>query len=276
MTCAVHTDQPASAYCRTCGKALCQSCQRDVRGVVYCQDCLAARLEGTVPPAAANVPPTMYAPPSSHASPGLAAVLGFIPGVGAFYNGQFAKGFVHVFIFAILTHLADRNEWFGWTVAAWLFYMVFDAYTTAKARMLGQPLPDPLGINNLLASFGLGTATTPAVATPVGMGPVDVNSPAAGVPPPPGAAAPMNFVGSDQPGEAVPMPPAAVQGASCGPGGLPIGAIILIALGVIFLLDNLGVLSFRWTAEFWPVILIVIGVWLAFRRYSGTQPGGPR
>jgi hypothetical protein len=86
----------------------------------------------------------------------------------------------------------------------------------------------------------------------------------------------MNFVGSDQPGEAVPMPPAAVQGASCGPGGLPIGAIILIALGVIFLLDNLGVLSFRWTAEFWPVILIVIGVWLAFRRYSGTQPGGPR
>ena len=54
MTCAVHTDQVATAFCRTCGKALCQSCQRDVRGVIYCQDCLAARLEGTVPPAAAR------------------------------------------------------------------------------------------------------------------------------------------------------------------------------------------------------------------------------
>ena len=56
MTCAVHTDQVATAYCRTCGKALCQSCQRDVRGVIYCQDCLAARLEGTIPAAAANAP----------------------------------------------------------------------------------------------------------------------------------------------------------------------------------------------------------------------------
>src|SRR5207253_9281642 len=70
MTCAVHTDQPATSYCRTCGKALCQSCQRDVRGVIYCQDCLAARLEGTVPPAAATMPTTVYVAPVSSASPG--------------------------------------------------------------------------------------------------------------------------------------------------------------------------------------------------------------
>src|SRR5579872_2682045 len=129
MTCAVHTDQVATAYCRTCGKPLCQSCQRDVRGVIYCQDCLAARLEGTVPPAAANAPQTVYVAPATTGSPGLAAVLGFIPGVGAFYNGQFAKGFIHVFIFALLAHLADRADMFGWCVAAWIFYMVFDAYT---------------------------------------------------------------------------------------------------------------------------------------------------
>ena len=165
MTCAVHTDQVATAYCRTCGKALCQSCQRDVRGVIYCQDCLAARLEGTIPAAAANAPNAVYPPPPSGASPGLAAVLGFIPGVGAFYNGQFAKGFLHVFIFAILVHLADRADAFGIVVAAWIFYMVFDAYTTAKARMLGQPIPDHLGLNALLGSFGLGTsAHHPAAA----------------------------------------------------------------------------------------------------------------
>ena len=58
---------------------------------------------------------------------------------------------------------------------------------------------------------------------------------------------------------------------SCGPGGMPLGAIILIALGVLLLLDNLGVLSFRWTAEFWPIVLIVIGIWLAVRRMGVMQ-----
>jgi len=49
------------------------------------------------------------------------------------------------------------------------------------------------------------------------------------------------------------------------------GAIILIALGVLLLLENLGVLAFRWTAQFWPIILIVLGIWLAFRRMSMAQ-----
>ena len=259
MTCATHTDQQASAYCRTCGKALCQSCQRDVRGVIYCQDCLAARLEGTVPPAAANVPGAIYVAPTSSASPGLAAVLGFIPGVGAFYNGQFAKGFVHVFIFAVCAHLADRADIFGWCVAAWIFYMVFDAYTTAKARMLGQPLPDHLGLNALLAGFGLGTAaphpatatagTAPSVAVPAGSSDIPV----------------ANAVEADQ-ASPIGQDPIAQQACSSGFGGMPMGAVILIALGVLLLLDNLGVLSFRWTEEFWPIVLIVLGIWLALRR----------
>lgn len=261
MTCATHSDQAASAYCRTCGKALCQSCQRDVRGVIYCQDCLAARLEGTVPAAAANVPgATVYtssAPVS--ASPGLAAILGFIPGVGAFYNGQYAKGFVHVFVFALVINLTDKIDWFGFAIPAWIFYMVFDAYATAKARLLGQPMPDPIGLNALLANFGLG-GTNPTVAT----------APAPVAPPPPGP----DFVPSDP---AV-APASAVEysdPASCGPrsGAVPTGALILIGIGVLFLLANLGVLSFRWTADFWPVILIVIGVWLVLRRLSGTQVG---
>jgi hypothetical protein len=47
---------------------------------------------------------------------------------------------------------------------------------------------------------------------------------------------------------------------------VPAGAIILIALGVLLLLDNLGVLSFRWLGEFWPIVLIALGIWLAARR----------
>ena len=272
MTCAVHTDQPATSYCRTCGKALCQSCQRDVRGVIYCQDCLAARLEGTVPAAAANAPTAVYVAPSSSASPGLAAVLGFIPGVGAFYNGQFAKGFVHVFIFAVLCHLANSADFLGLLVMAWLFYMVFDAYTTAKARQLGQPLPDHLGLNALLASFGLGTplvqpqpahagAPVSSTANPSDVSPASVAS-----------VGPLDQTGTSPSQSTQPYvsDPGWAPRLS-GPGGAPLGAIILIALGVLLLLDNLGVLSFRWTAQFWPIVLIALGLWLAFRRMGMTQ-----
>jgi len=228
MTCAVHTDQVATAYCRTCGKALCQSCQRDVRGVIYCQDCLAARLEGTIPAAAANAPNAVYPPPPSGASPGLAAVLGFIPGVGAFYNGQFAKGFVHVFVFAILVHLADRADAFGIVVFAWMCYMVFDAYTTAKARLLGQPIPDHLGLNALLGSFGLGTsAHHPVAAAAAGAGAAPV-PPVAGVVP---GSPDVNPGVVDPNAASVPPNQAYVQdplnlSRSCGPMGLPLGAVI--------------------------------------------------
>ena len=272
MTCAVHPDQPATSYCRTCGKALCQNCQRDVRGVIYCQDCLAARLEGTVPPAAANAPTAVYVAPSSSASPGLAAVLGFIPGVGAFYNGQFAKGFVHVFIFAVLVHLANSADFLGLLVMAWLFYMVFDAYTTAKARQLGQPIPDHLGLNALLASFGLGT--TVAQPQPAHAGaPVSAASNPTDVPPSQVASvAPLDPAGASAFGSAQPYvaDPIASQRVF-GPGGAPLGAVILIGLGILLLLDNLGVLSFRWTAQFWPIVLIVLGIWLAFRRMGMAQ-----
>src|SRR5436309_233005 len=270
MTCAVHPDQPATSYCRTCGKALCQNCQRDVRGVIYCQDCLAARLEGTVPPAAANAPTAVYVA-SSSASPGLAAVLGFIPGVGAFYNGQFAKGFVHVFIFAVLCHLANSADFLGLLVMAWLFYMVFDAYTTAKARQLGQPLPDHLGLNALLASFGLGTAV--AQPQPVHAGAPSPASAASDIPQAQVASfSPLDQAGAPPSGSNQPFANDPVGSSRlCGPGGAPLGAVILIALGVLLLLDNLGVLSFRWTAQFWPIVLIVIGMWLAVRRMRVMQ-----
>ena len=57
MNCATHNDIAAVAFCRTCGKPLCGNCTRDVRGVIYCEACLAARLEGTAPPVPGFVPP---------------------------------------------------------------------------------------------------------------------------------------------------------------------------------------------------------------------------
>ena len=57
MNCATHNDTAAVAFCRTCGKPLCANCTRDVRGVVYCEPCLAARLEGHAPAAGFVAPP---------------------------------------------------------------------------------------------------------------------------------------------------------------------------------------------------------------------------
>ena len=47
MNCAVHTDVPATGFCRNCGKALCPQCTREVRGALYCEDCLAGLLRSS-------------------------------------------------------------------------------------------------------------------------------------------------------------------------------------------------------------------------------------
>src|SRR5512142_2222388 len=102
MNCAVHNQTQAVAYCRTCGKALCEECKRDVMGAIYCEPCIAARLQGST--AGATVPgatvPGAVPPPPPASVPGapnpvVAGILGFIPGVGAMYNGQFVKAFAH-------------------------------------------------------------------------------------------------------------------------------------------------------------------------------------
>ena len=63
MNCANHPDLAAIAYCRTCGKPLCASCTRDVKGVIYCENCLAARLEGTPFRLRPFTPPSLIAAP---------------------------------------------------------------------------------------------------------------------------------------------------------------------------------------------------------------------
>jgi hypothetical protein len=48
----------------------------------------------------------------------------------------------------------------------------------------------------------------------------------------------------------------------------PIGAFILIGLGVLFLLDNAGILQFRRVDEYIvPLLMIGVGLWLGVRRW---------
>jgi Domain of unknown function (DUF5668) len=140
-------------YCRACGKPLDENNVRNAHGTIYCEDHIPMQQQ-TVPPipmpAAAESP---YAspytapvpPPVAHqeASPGLAFVLGLIPGVGAIYNGQYAKGLVHVIIIgltiSILSNGAARGfePLVGLLLAAFFAYMAFEAYHTAQRRQQG-------------------------------------------------------------------------------------------------------------------------------------------
>ena len=54
-----------------------------------------------------------------------------------------------------------------------------------------------------------------------------------------------------------------------GPGRKPIGAIVLIGLGVLLLLANFGLLEREWFAKAWPVGLIVLGVWVLMDKLKG-------
>jgi hypothetical protein len=330
MNCAQHPDTPAVAYCRTCGKALCEACKHDVQGTIFCEPCLAARIN---PGTGGSFPG--YAPPRrpEDASPGLALFLGIIPGVGAFYNGQFMKGFVHVIVMSTLIWMSDHGmgAFAGILIMAWFFYMVFDAYSTAKARRYGLPIPDPLGLNAILegregtlkqrveqagerigsqveyAAHNVGQQWRQAGGTASGSTASNVapGASAAGVPPPPppgayGMAPDMGpnvaqsagpGVGPNpgpNPGPSVGPTPGPGSAAYVGPQGTyysgpegtyyaappelkerdrsPVGAIVLIGLGLLFLLANLGWFSFHWISHLWPVILIAFGLWLFIKR----------
>jgi len=234
MNCATHNDIAAVAFCRTCGKPLCGNCTRDVRGVIYCEPCLAARLEGTAP-AARFVPPqappqTGYQQfmdqglglkvqpgPASGPNPAIAGILaGFFPfGVGAVYCSQYAKGLAHLIVFAMLIFGADHaGKWdwlFGIGIAFFYVYQIIDAVRTAKALQMGQPAPDPLGLGQTFS-----------------------------------------------------------MGEKFDSWKLPIGAVFLIGLGVLFLLHTMGIMEYGFE-RYWPLILIFLGGWMLYRNYERSR-----
>jgi hypothetical protein len=213
MKCAVHPDADAVGYCRNCGKALCAVCVRPVRDVLYCEDCLANMmgLPGAPAPGGAAAPPmaATAAPPAPGLgpSPVLAFFLGFLPGLGAFYNEQFGKGIIHLAIFLFLFIIGVDGAVSGGAEAAlWIcisalwVYMPVDAYRTAKARLAGQRLEDPL----------------------------------------------ENFSK-----------------------GKPVGPFLIIGIGILLLLHNFDWFLWWRIQQFWPIILIIVGLLMFKNRLGG-------
>jgi hypothetical protein len=224
MNCSTHNETAAVAFCRTCGKPLCANCTRDVRGVVYCEPCLAARLEGAAP--AGFVPlvqpgyNTVVAPVAplravtSGPNPAVAGILaGFFPfGVGAVYCSQYAKGLAHLLIFGLLIfgvdHAGSWDALFGIGIAFFYVYQIIDAVRTAKALQEGQPAPDPFG---LAQAFSLGEKYEPT--------------------------------------------------------NIPVVAIVLIGLGVLFLLHTMNIWQFGMD-RLWPLLLIGLGGWMFAKQFG--------
>jgi hypothetical protein len=213
MKCAVHSDVDATGYCRNCGKPMCPDCVRPVRDVLYCEDCLATGMGHPAPtppqaPQAGLIPQVPVAPlpppppPGIGPSPALAFLLGFLPGLGAFYNEQYGKGMIHLAVFLVLFIAGVNGAMSGGAEAAlWIciaalwIYMPIDAMRTAQAKRAGQTLSDPLD----------------------------------------------HFSRNR-----------------------PIGPILLIAAGLLLLLNNFDWFPWYRVSQFWPLILIAVGI-LMFR-----------
>ena len=157
MNCYQHPESLATAYCRSCGRPLCAVCQRPAEGTVFCPEHAPVVAGGyarqTGPDAFDPANPYVQAAGTAgttgfRTSPVLAFILGWIPGVGAIYNGQYIKGLVHAVIFGLIITLLDNSGGHGpepflaMIMMAFIFYMAFEAYHTAKKRQMGIPLTE--------------------------------------------------------------------------------------------------------------------------------------
>lgn len=291
------------AYCQNCGKPLSAEDARNVGSAIFCEPCLIAKVAAAESSGAAagassggsygfsgsfqgTSPPVPPPPIPGEPNLGLAVLLGFIPGVGAFYNGQYAKGVVHLVVFAILVTLAGQNGIFGLFIAGWVFYQVIEAHHTARARRDGTTLPNPFGLNDIGERLGFGRAWPggsaqagqAAAGPPIGgtyAPPVSAYAPpqagyANYAPPPPAWGAPQETYG------AVPHPaqPGVTHFAGPGAGSrVPTGAIFLIGLGVLFLIGNSGLFRGFPIHRLIPFFLIGVGVWLFVRKMTETGAG---
>jgi TM2 domain-containing membrane protein YozV len=137
-------------------------------------------------------------------SPALAGILSGLPGLGAIYNGQYAKGFLFILIFAGLISMADHaaGPFPGLLLAGFIFFAIIEAVQTAKSF-------------NRQALLENETEKEPSVEKEL---------------------------------------------LKIGPSGSIFWGIVLIVLGGIFLLGNFDIINYDRIWDFWPLVVIIVGL----------------
>lgn len=231
MNCANHAVASAVAYCRTCGKPLCANCTRPVRGVIYCEDCLGARMESVAPPVAGfvsgTVPPAAAARPISPPPAGSGS--GPNPALAGILAGFFPFGVGAVYTGQYAKGLAHLVV-FGLLVA-------------------GASASDSSGNEMLGVVCGLGIAFFYVYQI------IDAVRSARAI----------------QAGQPAPDPFGLAQTFSTGQkieaNKIPVGAVVLILLGVFFLMHTAGLFDFSFR-YFWPLLFILLGGWIFATRWG--------
>jgi TM2 domain-containing membrane protein YozV len=286
VNCVNHPDVAAIAYCRTCGKPLCSNCTREVKGVIYCENCLAERLAG-VQPAMPSPPPAAFAPPEPapassgrEPNPAVAGILaGFFPfGVGAVYTGQYAKGLAHLLIFVGLVIGAGQGSpldtFCGIAICFFYVWQIIDAVRTAKAIELGQPPPDPMGLGQ---AFSMGekvdTSKIPIFAIVlIGLGGLFLLQTLGGFFFSVGTLWPIFLIllGVWILAKREGLVPSA---RACNyQGRTRTGPVVLITVGLLSLIERMGGPGWHRT---WPILLLAIGITKLLERQVPPSPPPP-
>ena len=236
MQCPTCVDTTVTAFCRNCGKGVCRQCAQDYDNVPHCAEC-AAELQGEDPEGmkiqvafeSSDPPPVKEAPappppprPRVRATenpdaphPGIAGVLGLVPGLGAVYNGQYVKGVLHALLFGLGIAIASSTPIgpaFAPVIVVFFLYMPIEAYRTAQAMRRGETVDEMSGL--------VGAIFQPR-------------------------------------------------------SGSPVGGLLIIALGVLLLLFTLGVFRLEQVAPFWPIVIIVFGIWRLYRAIQAASDPTP-
>ena len=243
MKCAVHTDVDATGYCRNCGKAMCSACARRVRDVLYCEDCLAQVMGHsapgqpmpTVPPSAGA--PTAASPYGSVSSATESAPAYSAPSTAPSYAAPPGA-----------PYQVRGNQ--SSPAAAFILALVFPGLGAIYNRQYNTGLVYVA----LFAALVLGIVN--------GFGGIE---PVLGI-----ALAGLIFYSAF---EAMQTAQARNRGET--PSDpletwtkqRPVGPILLIGLGVLFLLENFDVPIHL--GKFWPLVLIGIGVYMFRNRLLG-------
>jgi TM2 domain-containing membrane protein YozV len=191
MKCYYHKSREAEYSCKLCSRPLCKDCIEEIKGQYFCKDCVQKFVNG-------KIEKKIEEEKLTRKSPGGAALLSIVPGLGQIYNGQVIKAIGIIFLFVSLIILIDiysSGPLFPLLLAAVYLGGIVDAYRTAK-------------LYNLISK---GLAPAESLRT---------------------------------------IPEGSIW-----------WGIILIIVGLLFLLHNFGIRLY-WLSDFWPLLLIAIGVYL--------------